>query len=77
MKRMGKEFFLSKTEDIITTYHLSKSCEFGYDYYSCDSSAGLSSYNKEPYMKLRQDFNAKKRKDATYYVMLYVLIREL
>ena len=49
----------------------------GYDYYKCDSSKGLGGYNKESFLRLRADFNEKKKKgnyDYYYYVMLYVII---
>ena len=46
----------------------------GYNYYGCESSKGLGKYNKEHFMKLREDFNAMQNKDYYYYVMLYVLI---
>ena len=28
----------------------------GYDYYNCESGKGVGSYNKENYVKLREDF---------------------
>ena len=42
---------------IINTYNLSVSSKNGYEYYGCDSSKGLGSYNKERFMKLRKHFN--------------------
>lgn len=60
--------------NIINKYGLSMVCEHGYEYYNCNSSAGVGNYNKEPFFKLREDFNALKRKDKKYYTYLYVLI---
>jgi len=34
----------------------------------------LSSYNKDGFNRLRNDFNDKKEKDDEYYLMLYLLI---
>ena len=51
--------------------------KYGYDFYKCDSSKGLGSYNKDKFIKLRTDFNQKRLNenyDYYYYVMLYVLI---
>lgn len=59
---------------IINEYGLSMVCEYGYEYYNCNSSAGLGNYNKQPFLKLREHFNTLKRKDKNYYIHLYVLI---
>lgn len=61
-------------EETIARYALSRSDLNGYAYYGCDSSDGLSAYNKERYMHLRRDFNRYASKDALYFAMLYVLI---
>lgn len=42
---------------LISEYGLSKSSVYGYDYYQSDSSKGLASYNKNGYLKLRDDYN--------------------
>lgn len=65
---------LNKIYKIIRKYNLSLVGENGYEYYDCQSGEGLSKYNKEAYLKLRNDFNTKKKKDFNYYIMLYVLI---
>lgn len=72
-KNLGKDFF-SMINDIIEKYELSQSDKFGYAYYSCDSNTGLAPYNKDKFLKLREDFNKIKNIDYTYYAMLYVLI---
>ncbi len=60
--------------NIINEYGLSLVFEHGYEYYNCNSSAGLGNYNKQYFLKLREYFNALKRKDKKYYTYLYVLI---
>ena len=60
--------------NIINEYGLSLVFEHGYEYYNCNSSAGLGNYNKLSFLKLREYFNALKRKDKKYYTYLYVLI---
>jgi adenine-specific DNA-methyltransferase len=72
-RNFGKETILSMIDDIIKRYGLSRSANNGYDFYGCESSAGLSSYNREPFLRLREDFN-KKNDDHGYFIMLYVLI---
>lgn len=60
--------------DIIKHYGLSLVAEHSYDYYGCDSSKGLSLYNKEPFLNLREQFNRLSTKDHRYYLYLYVLV---
>jgi adenine-specific DNA-methyltransferase len=72
-KNLGKTAVLDMIDDIITKYGLSRSTEYGYAHYDCESSAGLGSFNREPFLRLREGFN-KKNEDYGYYAMLYVLI---
>lgn len=74
VKRLSNEEFLKKVCEIIEKYQLSQSAQKGYGFYECESSAGLSEYNKPHYLKLRDDFNARTVKDDSYYVTFYVLI---
>jgi len=72
-RNLGCDTVLSMIGDVISKYGLSRSTENGYDFYGCDSSAGLASFNNKPFLRLRNDFN-KQNEDYGYYVMLYVLI---
>jgi adenine-specific DNA-methyltransferase len=72
-KNLGKETVLNMIDNVIKRYGLSRSTKNGYDFYGCDSSAGLGDYNREPFLRLRKDFN-KKNEDYGYYIMLYTLI---
>ena len=60
--------------EIISEYGLSLVSQNGYKFYNCNSSAGLGKYNREPFNRLRNDFNKCKIFDYRYYVMLYVMI---
>jgi DNA adenine methylase Dam len=51
---------ISKIEDIIEIYGLSKSSKNGYSYYGCLSDSGLGFYNKEKFLNLRDDYNKRK-----------------
>jgi len=76
-KNLDKQSVFEWIFEIINTYGLSLVSDKGYDYYKCDSSKGLGGYNKESFLRLRADFNEKKKKgnyDYYYYVMLYVII---
>ncbi len=76
-KNLDKESVFEWIYQIIDAYELSNVSRNGYDFYSCNSSAGLGKYNKERFLKLRDDFNAKTASgnvDYFYYVMLYVIL---
>lgn len=73
-KNLDKDVIFELIFKIIKDYDLSLVCEHGYDYYHCESGKGVGSYNKERFLKLRDDFNHHKQEDYYYYLMLYVLI---
>lgn len=72
-KNLGNDF-LSLIDEIIEKYELSQSSKYGYDYYNCDSNTGLALYNKDRFLKLREDFNNSKDIGYYHYAMLYTLI---
>lgn len=72
-KNTDKAVTFQVINEIIDTYHLSRANTYGYDSYGCESSGGLADYNREPFLKLRKDFNDYRERDYYYYLMLYVL----
>lgn len=71
----------SKIDRIIQKYELSESSKNHYSFYNCSSSAGLSKYNREKFLQLRNAFNSlqvshnsKYIEETDYYLYLYVLI---
>lgn len=73
-KNLDKEIIFELIFKIIKDYDLSLVSENGYTFYGCESSQGLGKYNKERFLKLREDFNNRKTEDYYYYLMLYVII---
>jgi len=73
-RKLSKEQVFEWLYAAIDSYHLSLVSKNGYEYYGCESSKGLSSYNRDGYNKLRKDFNSKKEQDDEYFLMLYLLI---
>jgi len=73
-RRLGKEETFRRIRQVIRQYGLSEVSEHGYAYYGCDSSSGLSRVNREPYLRLRADFNAAEIRNDDYFIRLYVLI---
>lgn len=74
IKETDTEKILNKIDNIIKEYGLSNSSLYGYAYYDCDSGKGLADYNKEKFLRLRDDFNTKILNGEIDYSMLYVLI---
>ena len=74
LKNNDEDIVIEMIYGIIEKYGLSLVSKYGYDYYGCDSSAGLGSYNKEKFLKMRDDFNFHTNEDYYYYILLYVLI---
>ena len=76
-KNLDKEVAFELIFQVIEQYGLSQVSRYGYSHYNCNSSEGLGKYNKEPFLRLRNDFNERKKKglyDYLYYIMLYVII---
>ncbi|MEG0577957.1 MAG: DNA adenine methylase [Bacilli bacterium] len=73
-KNLDKESTFEWIYQIIDKYALSLVSKNSYDFYGCESSKGLGEYNREKFLKLRADFNAKTSYDYYYYIMLYVMI---
>lgn len=65
---------LKEIDEIIKYYGLSRTDTYSYEYYNCNSSKGLSKFNKEKFLKLRKDYNIKVLKGFEDWIMLYVLI---
>jgi len=72
-KNLGNDF-LTLIDEIIEQYELSLSSKFGYNHYNCDSNSGLAPYNKDKFLKLREDFNNSNDIGYYHYAMLYTLI---
>jgi len=73
-KNLDKAITFELIFKIIDEYKLSLVSQNGYDYYGCESSKGVGDYNREHFLKLRDDFNHNKNEDYYYYLMLYVII---
>ena len=74
IKDIDTDLLLKEIDNIISKYGLSNTSLYGYSYYDCDSSSGLAKFNKERFLKLRDDFNFKILAGEIDYLKLYVLI---
>ncbi len=72
---LDKNIVFNWINEIINRYQLSDTKNYGYSAYGCNSSNGLGVYNREGFLRLRNDFNNYDNYDDDYYyIMLYVLI---
>ncbi len=74
IKESDLDFLINSINEIIEEYGLSKSEQYGYQYYNCNSSKGLSKYNKVKYLKLREDFNSNVISNFNKCLYFYTLI---
>lgn len=75
-KDFSRDEILNAIDEVIRNYELSDTSRNGYEYYGCNSSDGLASYNREKYNKLRKDYNHIKGTEDRFKenIYLYVLI---
>ncbi len=65
---------INKLDDLINKYGLSDSEKNGYKFYKCNSSNGLGSYNKKPFVQLRDDYNNSKKSIGKDFLLLLLTI---
>ncbi|MGO5023165.1 DNA adenine methylase [Lawsonibacter sp. LCP25S3_G6] len=77
LHELDGETILAWVHEIIEHYRLSLVSRYGYAHYGCDSGRGLGTYNREGFLRLREDYNRRRREgldDSRSHIMLYVLI---
>lgn len=73
-KKFSKEEIFITIEGIIDKYNLSKSSLYSYEYYDSSSLLGLGKYNKEKFLRLREDYNNRKEDNFYYDMMFYTIV---
>lgn len=73
LKQSNKDEILQIINKIISDYSLSDTNKYGYSKYGCESGSGLAGYNKEHFLKLRQDYN-NRMEDTIYYDLAFYLL---
>lgn len=74
LKRMKNETIIKRINDLIDEFGLSRTRDHDFKYYGGDSNKGVSAYNREKFLLLRDKLNTYPKKDNQYYIMLYTLI---
>lgn len=73
LRTLGEDS-ITRVEELISRYELSKSSEKGYEFYGCIGDKGLASYNKDKFFKLREDYNSLAESGIQKDIMLFTLI---
>ena len=71
--RLNTKTILRRLDEIVEHYGFSKTKDHNFAYYGGNPMKGVSRYNKEPFLRLRQDYNNTPRNNQ-HYIMLYALI---
>lgn len=71
--RLNTNTILKRLDEIVEQYGFSKTKDHNFAYYGGNPMKGVSRFNKEPFLRLRQDYNNTPRNNQ-HYIMLYALI---
>jgi len=74
LKRMKNETIISRINALIDEFNFSRTRNHNFKYYGGDANKGVSAYNREKFLLLRERFNTYPKKDNQYYILLYTLI---
>lgn len=71
--RLNTSTILKRLDEIVEHYGFSRTKNHNFAYYGGNPMIGVSRYNKEPFLRLRQDYNNSPRNNQ-HYIMLYALV---
>ena len=74
MRNMSNDNIIKGINDLIDEFGFSRTRDHSFKYFGGDSNKGVSVFNREKYLLLREKFNSCPQKDDHYYIMLYTLI---
>ena len=74
LKRMNNETIINRINALIDEFGFSKTRDHNFKFYGGDANKGVSAYNREKFLLLRDRFNSHPKKDNQYYILLYTLI---
>lgn len=66
-----------KINQIIESFKLSNSAKYGYEFYQCDSAKGLSAYNKDKFLNLRNRYNTKKNIFDLFVLIIFAFNNQI
>lgn len=73
-RRLNTQTIVQRINALVDEFEFSKTRDHNFAYYGGDANLGVSAYNREKFLRLRERFNNYPRKDNQYYILLYTLI---
>ncbi len=74
LRRMNNKTIIRRINDLIDEFGFSRTRDHNFAYYGGGANLGVSVYNREKFLRLRERFNTYPKKDNQYYIILYTLI---
>ena len=68
---------IEQIDSLIDKYGLTRTDKYGYEYYGCNSSEGVSRINKKPYLKLREDYNKNKTPILFFTTVIFAFSNQI
>lgn len=68
---------IKQIDSLIDEYGLTRTDKYGYEYYGCNSSEGVSRINKKPYLKLREDYNKNKTPILFFTTVIFAFSNQI
>ena len=68
---------IKQIDSLIDKYGLTRTDKYGYEYYGCNSSEGVSRINKKPYLKLREDYNKNKTPILFFTTVIFAFSNQI
>lgn len=73
-RKMNNSAIINGINSIIDEYGFSRTREHNFKFYGGNANKGVSNYNREKFLLLRDYFNKYPKKNNQYYILLYTLI---
>lgn len=73
-RRINTQTIVRRINALVDEFEFSKTRDHNFAYYGGDANLGVSAYNREKFIRLRERFNNYPKKDNQYYILLYTLI---
>lgn len=73
-RRMRPQTIVNGINKLIDEFGFSRTRDHNFAYYGGGANLGVSVYNREKFLRLREKFNNYPKKDNQYYIILYTLI---
>ena len=68
---------IKQIDSLIDEYGLTRTDKYGYEYYECNSSEGVSRINKKPNLKLRDDYNKNKTPILFFTTIIFAFSNQI